>query len=114
MLKPISEIVQDARQDLRCVTAAQAVEELESNDGLVVDVREPAEVAAKPTGLSVNIPRGVLEMQMPSHVPDSETPIYLHCATGGRASLAAEQLHRMGYKNVSVITCDVDAIKDIF
>ncbi|MFT6208807.1 MAG: rhodanese-related sulfurtransferase, partial [Colwellia sp.] len=31
--------------------------------------------------------------------------IYLHCATGGLASLAAEQLSRLGYKDVWAIVC---------
>lgn len=113
MLKSIAEIAQQAQQGLRCVTAEQAVDELQQNDGLVIDVREPAEVEAKPTGLSVNIPRGVLEMHVPSHCPDSDSAIYLHCASGGRASLAAEQLKRMGYTNVNVITCNIDTIRDV-
>ena len=113
MLKTIVEIAGEAQQGLRCVTAEQAVNELEENDGLVIDVREPAEVEAKPTGLSINIPHGVLEIKVPEHCPDSDSPIYLHCASGGRASLAAEQLKRMGYSNVSVITCTLDTIREL-
>ena len=36
--------------------------------------------------------------------------IYLHCASGGRAALAAEQLQRIGYKNVKAISCGHDEV----
>ena len=44
---------------------------------------------------------------------DPARPIYLHCATSARATLSAEQLTRLGYTNVSVITCDVDTIQKV-
>jgi rhodanese-related sulfurtransferase len=34
----------------------------------------------------------------------------LHCATGARAIFSAEQLKRVGYLNVSVITSSLDDI----
>jgi phage shock protein E len=36
-----------------------------------------------------------------------KTSVYLHCATGGLASLAAEQLSRLGYKDVWAIICQL-------
>lgn len=41
---------------------------------------------------------------------DPERPIYLHCASSLRAALAAEQLSRIGYTNVSVISCKMDEV----
>ena len=41
---------------------------------------------------------------------DPERHIYLHCASSLRASLAAEQLARMGYTNVNVITCRMEEV----
>ncbi len=110
MLRTIPEIITDARQNLRCLSAEEAFVEQSSNAGLVVDVREPAEVADKPAPNSVNIPRGVLEMKLSTSHPDPEQTIYIHCASGARATLAAEQLHRLGYKNVTVITCAIDTV----
>ena len=37
----------------------------------------------------------------------------LHCATGGRAILAAEQLKRLGYKHVSVIACHAEIVQPL-
>ena len=45
---------------------------------------------------------------------DAKRPIYLHCATAGRATLAAEQLARVGYENVTCISCKFEIIKAEF
>lgn len=72
-----------------------------------VDVREPAESEKEPTPGSLNFPRGVLEMKMLEKFQDEATQVYLHCASGVRARLAAEQLMQMGYLNISVIDSKV-------
>ncbi len=102
MILSVPELVAQAKQTVECVTAVQAFSQ---NDALFIDVREPAESANSPIKNSINIPRGVLEMNIASHCPDAEKAIYLHCASGGRAALAAEQLQRIGYKNVKAISC---------
>ena len=112
MLKTVPELVAEARAQLRCLDANSAMEELKANGGTIVDVREPVEVSNLTVPHSINIPRGVLEMKVADVIPDAEHPIYVHCATGGRASLAAEQLVRMGYRNVTAVTCPIDAVKE--
>jgi phage shock protein E len=112
VLKPILELIQEVRIKLRCVTAQQAMTEVHNNNGLLLDVRETSEVSEKQTPSSVNVPRGVLEMNMLTSYPNPDLPIYIHCATGARASLAAEQLQRIGYLKVSVITCDLETVCD--
>lgn len=84
--------------------------EAATNNGTVIDVREPEEVQAKPASASINIPRGVLEMLVTEKIRDADHPIYIHCASGARALLAAEQLERIGYKSVSVISCPIDSV----
>ncbi|MEP4149158.1 MAG: rhodanese-like domain-containing protein [Halioglobus sp.] len=110
MLKTVPELVAEARAQLRCVNSASAVQELRGNNGTIVDVREMVEVEHLNAPHSINIPRGVLEMKIGEAIADENHPIYLHCATGGRATLAAEQLVKMGYRNVSVITCPIDKV----
>ncbi len=111
MLRPFPEIVAEARQQLRCVDAETAIAEIRKNDGTILDVREPIEVSNLAAPHSVNIPRGILEMKVGEVITDADHPIYGHCATGGRATMAAEQLVRMGYTRVSVITCPIDVVK---
>ncbi len=113
MLKTVPELVAEARTELRCVDAATAMEEIRDNNGTIVDVRELIEVNNLAAPRSVHIPRGILEMKIGEAIPDENHPIYLHCATGGRATLAAQQLVRMGYKDVSVVTCPANTVREV-
>ncbi|MEP1446858.1 MAG: rhodanese-like domain-containing protein [Paraglaciecola sp.] len=113
MLKTLPSLLQQASQNVQLVTAKQAALEMSKNHGLLIDVREPAEHAASPAVGAINIPRGVLEMKMLEIEKQPERPIYLHCASSLRAVLAAEQLARVGYSDVSVITCKMDEVHKI-
>ena len=110
MLKSIPELIAEARTELRCLEAALAVAEAKERSGVIIDVREPAEVQQSPAPDSVNMPRGILEMKVLEHVLEADIPLYIHCASGVRATLAAEQLQRLGYEQVTVITCPVDQV----
>lgn len=113
MLKTVPEIVAEARVGLRCVDAATALSEIRENDGAIIDVRELVEVNNLAAPQSVHIPRGILEMKIADVFPDENHPIYLHCASGGRATLAAQQLENMGYTQVSVVTCPINTVKEL-
>lgn len=110
MLIDIKTRINNITVPLRCVSAQEAAQEISANQGLLLDVREPAEVKEKPVDAATNIPRGVLEMKVLEMVKDPSQPIYVHCASGVRAKLSAEQLMLLGYEKVSVITCPVDDI----
>jgi rhodanese-related sulfurtransferase len=110
MLKTIPEVIAQARQSLNIINAAEAAKKCENDNGIIIDVREPAEFAEKSANNTVNIPRGLLEMKMLQMHPDENLSIFIHCATGARATFAAEQLNRVGYKNVWVITSTLDDI----
>tara|TARA_R110001592_G_scaffold288331_4_gene557353 strand:+ start:11528 stop:11878 length:351 start_codon:yes stop_codon:yes gene_type:complete len=109
-LRTIPELIAEIRPSMKCLSAAAAHKEIAENFGLFIDVREPAEVAENPVPGSINMPRGVIEMRILEQHPDPNIPIYLHCATGARATLAAEQLQRLGYQHVTIITCDLESI----
>ena len=110
MLIPLPELLASIRTELRCLDAETAMKEQQKSSGTVIDVREPGELENCRPPLSINIPRGILEMKVMGLLPDANHPIYLHCASGGRATLAAEQLLRLGYKRVSVITCTAEIV----
>lgn len=107
MLKTIQQRISDISYSLRVLQASDAAKELKQNSGVLIDVREPAEAEKEPSPGSVNFPRGVLEMKMLEKYQDEATPVYLHCASGVRARLAAEQLMQMGYINISVVDSKV-------
>lgn len=114
MFKEIPAWVAELRQDLNTCSAAEANDYLSKADGVLLDVREPGECAEKSVQNSLKVPRGVLEMKLPSIIEDANTPIFVHCATGGRATFAAKQLVELGYTNVTVITCPVDTVCESF
>lgn len=110
MLKTIPEVVAQARQSLNIISAIDAAKKCKGENGVIIDVREPLEFAEKAASNTINIPRGLLEMKMLQMYPDENLAIFIHCATGARATFAAEQLNRVGYKNVWVITSSLDDV----
>lgn len=78
---------------------------------LLIDVREPSEYASGHVAGTVNIPRGLLEFRIwkqlgyPKAV-NMNTKIYTQCATGGRATLAAADLKKIGFKNVIAVVAN--------
>jgi len=104
MIRPASELVAEAKKACRGVSPEEAARIARDDDNvLVLDVREPAEAEEAKLGVSVHVPRGVLEMKIEDLAPDADRPILVHCAKGARAALAARSLQEMGYRNVSFI-----------
>lgn len=110
MLKTIPSLIPDIQKSIQCITAQEGLLKCENEQGILIDVREPAEFAQKSAENAINIPRGILEMKALELYPDAKKPIYVHCATGIRAQLSAEQLIRLGYENVWAITCKLDDV----
>ena len=55
--------------------------------------------------------RGTLERDIESYVPDVFDDVVVYCASGKRSILAADALHKMGYKNVSSLQGGISAWK---
>jgi len=110
MLKTIPDVIAQAKVAITVVSAEEAVQLSQQKSGLIIDVREPSEYAEKSAKGVINIPRGLLEMKMLKMHPQEDLAIFIHCATGARAIFSAEQLKRVGYTDVSVITSSLDDI----
>src|ERR1700737_1296378 len=68
---------------------------------VLLDVREPDEVAeGSPVG-AVRLGRGFLEFRIEAIVPDPTSEILVLCASGGRSLFVADGLARMGYRSVA-------------
>ena len=52
-------------------------------------------------------------MKITELTQDLSTPICMHCASGDRAALAAEQLMRIGFTNVTAISSGIDHISSV-
>lgn len=68
---------------------------------LVLDVREPDEFEQGALAGAVHIPRGHLEAQIESRLPDKDAEVVVYCAGGVRSAFAARTLGELGYGNVA-------------
>jgi len=114
VIKKPMELIQEAKSGSFCLTAEGARAQLcEDPSTVLIDVREPDEVAASAVVGAVNIPRGILEMKVEQLVPAHDAPVMVCCASGGRAALSAKTLRDMGYTNVKLVDCAHQDIVDV-
>ena len=107
MAANVKDMLAAANQAVPQLTPEQARAKLREGDVVIVDVRDPSEVAqsGKIKG-AVNISRGMLEFRadpdVPSHNPalQKEKTVLVYCASGGRSALGGKTLKDMGYRSV--------------
>ena len=107
MALTVKDMMATANAAVPRLSQADAKAMIEKGNVLVLDVRDPAEVAAsgKIPG-AVNVPRGLLEFRadptMPSHDKnfDAGKTVLIYCASGGRSALGGKLLKDMGYDKV--------------
>ena len=115
MIKTAGELITQAQKQIDCVNPVEAKSLFDnSDDAMIVDVREAKNYDESSLNDSISIPRGLIEMLIEKNCQNSDTLILTHCAGGGRASLAALTLQEMGYSNVHAITATFEEIKETF
>ena len=67
---------------------------------LVIDVRTEGEYRQEHVREAVNIPYDQIAQRIAAFAPDHESRIVLYCRSGGRAGIAEEMLHQLGYHQV--------------
>ncbi|HEX4488132.1 MAG TPA: rhodanese-like domain-containing protein [Terriglobales bacterium] len=94
-------IVDDAKKRIRETTIDDIKQRLDRGDKFtLVDVREESEYAADHLPGAIHLGKGVIERDIEKTVPDTTTELVLYCGGGFRSALAADNLQKMGYKNV--------------
>jgi len=94
-------IVDDAKKRVRECTVDDVKRRLDRGDKFVlVDVREDSEWAADHLPGAIHLGKGVIERDIEKTVPDPNAELVLYCGGGFRSALAADNLQKMGYKNV--------------
>ena len=85
------------------VSTSEAVQLINREKGVLIDVSEPAEYAAGHAGGSKNLPFGSLETS--NDLPRNKSlPLLLMCPTGARAQRAAAILSKRGHERVHSVT----------
>jgi rhodanese-related sulfurtransferase len=94
------------------VSTAQAVQLINRERAVVVDVCETEEFAAGHVGGAKNVPVGQLEQRLPEVVKNKTVPLILVCATGARANRALAVAKKLGYDKAQVLAGGLKAWKD--
>ena len=77
---------------------AGAVQLINREKGVVVDVCDPAEFAAGHVGGAKNIPLADLESKLGNAVKNKALPLILVCQTGARSGRAVAVAKKLGYE----------------
>jgi rhodanese-related sulfurtransferase len=107
MTQSVQAMLAAARDSVPPISAVETKALLDSGKAVVVDVREPKEVAVtgKVPG-AIQIPRGLLEFRADPANPlhddrlDRNKTVILYCASGGRSALAGQTLKAFGFGDV--------------
>ncbi len=93
------ELLANTKAEIVEVDTAQG-EQMRAAGSIVLDIREPDEVAQGIIPGAVTIVRGNLEAQVENRIADKSASIVVHCAGGVRSAFAAKSLAELGYTNV--------------
>ncbi len=94
-------IVDDAKTRVRETNVNEVKKRMDRGDKfLLVDVREESEFAKDHLPGAIHLGKGIIERDIEARVPDLNAEMILYCGGGFRSALAADNLQKMGYKNV--------------
>src|SRR5580700_5912952 len=109
-----SDLIAQARKNTKEVSLDALKRRLEEHESFtLLDVREKEEYRAGYIPGAVSIPRGFLEIQVESKLPDKSAKIVAYCAGGTRSALAAVTLQELGYTNVETANPGFTRWKDL-
>lgn len=85
------------------LSAAKAVQLINREKAVVIDVCEPEEFAAGHVNGAKNVPLGQLEERLPTVVKNKALPVVLVCAKGPRAQRAEAIAKKLGYEKAQAM-----------
>jgi len=94
-------LVQEAKTRVHELTVDQVKSKIDRGDRFqIIDVREESEWARDHLPHAIHLGKGIIERDIETKVPDHGAELILYCGGGFRSALAADNLQKMGYKNV--------------
>ena len=106
--KTAAQLVAEAKARITNLTVEQAASQIETEKVVLVDLREPGELAEQGAiAGAVHAPRGMLEFYADPASPyhrrelDPSARTIVYCASGGRSALACDLLGQLGYADVA-------------
>jgi rhodanese-related sulfurtransferase len=86
------------------LSAAAAVQLINREKAVVIDICETAEFSAGHVGGAKNIPLGQLEEKLPTLVKNKGVPLILVCQSGARSSRATAIAKKLGYEKAQSLS----------
>lgn len=94
-------LVDDAKSRVKQTNPEEVKTRIDKGEKvLLVDTREDNEWEKGHIAGAVHLGRGIIERDIESQIPDKNKEIILYCGGGFRSALSADNLQKMGYKNV--------------
>ena len=94
------------------LTAQGAVQLINRERAVLVDVREPEEFATGHMIGAKNVPLNQLDEKLASTVKNKNVPLLLVCATGARAQRAVAMAKKLGYEQAQAVAGGLKAWKE--
>jgi len=106
-------LVGDAMTRVKECTPADVKRRLDRSENFAfLDVREDHEYNAERADGARHLGRGILERDIEALIADKDAPIVLYCGGGFRSALAADNLQKMGYRNVLSMSGGIKAWRE--
>ena len=97
--KEFLQISEDAKSRIKEISVEETLERI-NNGAILIDVREDNEWEAGHAKNAAHLGRGIIERDIVGKIPDKDKALILYCGGGYRSALAADNLQKMGYRNV--------------
>lgn len=94
------------------LSATGAVQLINRDKAVVIDVREAEEFAAGHVTGAKNVPLAQLEEKLPATLKNKATPVILVCATGARANRALAVAKKLGYEQAQCLAGGLKSWKE--
>ena len=94
------------------LSATGAVQLINRDRAVVIDVSETEEFAAGHVAGAKNLPLNQLEEKLPSAVKNKALPLILVCPTGARASRAVAMAKKLGYEQAQCLAGGLKSWKE--
>jgi len=94
-------IVNDSKKRIKEIDFRDIKKRLDAGEKFIlVDTREDNEWQRGHIPNAIHLGKGIIERDIEAAIPDKSAPLVLYCGGGFRSALAADNLQKMGYKNV--------------
>ncbi len=94
-------LVKEAKTRIKEEDYRDIKKKLDAGDPIIIiDTREDNEWARGHIPNAVHLGKGVIERDIEKAIPDKDATLVLYCGGGYRSALAADNLQKMGYRNV--------------